>query len=153
MVENITMIETVTKDNIDEVIPLIRQYLEFYKVKDISDSQNKEFFSQFGEHNPFGCQFIYKSEGKVVGFATVYFTFTSSITAKVGILNDLYTTPKMRGKGIGRKLIEHCRKYSASRGVKRLQWVTAPDNEKAQKLYKSLDVNESFWKFYTYNVG
>lgn len=146
------MIEVVTKENIDEVLPLIRKYQEFYKIKDISDTKNKEFFSQFSEENPFGCQFVCKRDGKAVGFATVYLTFTSSITSKVGVLNDLYTIPKMRGKGIGRSLIEHSKKYAASNGAKRLQWVTAPDNIKAQTLYKLLDINESTWKFYTYNI-
>ena len=52
------MIEIVSKNNIDEVLPLIRAYQEFYNVAEISDSKNKEFFSQFGESNPAGCQFV-----------------------------------------------------------------------------------------------
>ncbi|MBL4796711.1 MAG: GNAT family N-acetyltransferase [Oleispira sp.] len=146
------MIEPVSDNNIDEVLPLIRKYLEFYKVADISDSRNKEFFSQFGASNPAGCQFIFRESGSVVGFATVYFTFTSSITAKVAVLNDLYTSPGQRGKGVGRQLIEHCRSFAAKNGAARLQWVTAPDNEPAQKLYDSLQTGKSSWHFYTYNT-
>ena len=146
------MIEPVSKLNLNEVIPLIRKYQEFYKIADICDFRNTEFFSQFGESNPAGCQFIFRESGVVVGFATVYFTFTTSITSKIAIMNDLYTSPDQRGKGIGRKLIEHCRAFAASNGSARLQWVTAPDNELAQKLYDSLQTNKSEWKFYTYNT-
>mgnify|MGYP006116307201 CR=1 FL=1 len=146
------MIEVVSKNNIDEVLPLIRAYQEFYNVAEISDFKNKEFFSQFGESNSSGCQFICRDNGTVAGFATVYFTYTSSITAKVAVLNDLYTVSALRGKGIGRKLIEHCHKYASSSGAARLQWVTAPDNEQAKKLYDSMDTSKSTWNFYTYNT-
>lgn len=146
------MIESASKENLAELLPLVRAYQEFYKVSVISDDRNSEFFAQFGESSPFGCQFIYREAGTVVGFATVYFSFTSTIAAKVAILNDLYTLPKYRGKGIGRKLIEHCRRYAAANGAARLQWVTAPDNEQAQRLYRSLNVPSSTWHFYTYDI-
>lgn len=146
------MIEPVSNSNIEEVLPLIREYMEFYKVADICDTRNREFFSQFGESNPAGCQFILRESGAVVGFATLYFTFTSSITAKVAILNDLYTSVEHRGKGIGRQLIEHCRNFAAENGAARLQWITAPDNEPAQKLYDSMQAGKSTWHHYTYNT-
>lgn len=146
------MIEPVSKENLEEVLPLIEQYQEFYQVQDISTSRNREFFSQFNEANPFGCQFVFRESGKVIGFATVYLTFTSTITAKVAVLNDLYTCPNHRGKGIARKLIEHCRNFAAQNSAARLQWVTAPSNETAQKLYDSMNTSKSTWHFYTYNT-
>jgi len=145
------MIEPVSESNFEEVLPLIEQYQAFYKVKDISTEKNRGFFSQFGESNPLGCQFIFRESGKAVGFATVYFTFTSTIASKVAVLNDLYTCPDHRGKGIGKLLIEHCHRYAVQQGAARLQWVTAPDNEQAQKLYDSMNTGKSTWHFYTYN--
>lgn len=145
------MIEPVSESNLEEVLPLIEQYQAFYKVKGISTQKNREFFSQFGESNPLGCQFIFRESGKAVGFATVYFTFTSTIASKVAVLNDLYTSPDYRGKGIGKQLIEHCHRYAVQQGSARLQWVTAPDNEQAQKLYDSMNTSKSTWHFYTYN--
>lgn len=146
------MIEVVSKENLAEVLPLIRAYQEFYKVTAISDDRNAEFFSQFGETSPAGCQFIYREEGVVVGFATIYFSYTSTITSKVAVLNDLFTVPECRGKGIGRELIEHCRHYAAQNGAARLQWLTAPENAQAQKLYDSMAAAKSTWHFYTYNL-
>lgn len=146
------VIEAVSPENLHEVLPLIRQYQEFYKVADISDERNREFFSRFGEQNPEGCQFLYRQNGEVAGFATLYFSYTSAIPAKVGVLNDLFTVPSARGQGIGRQLIEHCRAYAAGHGAARLQWVTAPDNLPAQRLYESLDTGKSNWIFYTYKI-
>ena len=146
------MIEVVSQNNIEEVLPLIREYQEFYEVSDISDEKNLEFFSQFGESLHTGCQFLKRVQGAPVGFATVYFTFASSITSKVGVLNDLYVSPSKRGEGIGRELIEHCKVYAGKMGAARLQWLTAEDNEAAKILYNSIGAKKSLWYFYGYNT-
>lgn len=69
------------------------------------------------------------------------------------MMNDLYTLPDCRGKGIARQLIEHCLKFVKSKGGARLQWLTAEDNEVAQRLYNSLDTKKSKWIVYTYSAG
>lgn len=145
------MIEAVTDNNLAEVLPLIRRYQEFYNIVDIDDQRNKEFFSQFGEDKNGGCLFLYRNDqGMAVAFATVYFTFVSSIPDKVGVMNDLYTGPDYRGKGIGKCLINHCLEFALSKGAARLQWITAEDNVQAQRLYDSLSTRKSSWKVYTY---
>jgi len=146
------MIETVTSDNLEEILPLVSQYQAFYKLADISDERNRIFFSRFCGDHSLGCQFLFRQEGRAVAFATVYFSFTSSIPAKVAVLNDLFTLPDYRGKGIGRKLIEHCRDFARDNGAARLQWLTASDNQVAQHLYDSIGAGKSSWFFYTYHV-
>ena len=83
------MIEAISAKNIDEVLPLISEYQSFYKVKEIDEQNNKRFFSQFGKNSDKGCLFAYRKQGKLLGFATVYFSYSSTITAKVAVLNDL----------------------------------------------------------------
>jgi len=144
------MIESVTAQNLDEVLPLIRQYQTFYKVTEIDDQNNKRFFSQFSKDSDKGCLFAYRKEGKLLGFATVYFSFSSTITAKVAVLNDLYTIEDARGQGVGSALIKYCEAYGKSKGALRLQWVTAPENTVAQGVYKSLGAKQSSWEFFTY---
>ena len=147
------MIEPVSERNLEDALPLIRLYQEFYKVVDIDDDKNRNFFSQFNENGDKGCLFLYRNDaGEAVAFATVYFTYVSSIPAKVGVMNDLYTIPSHRGRGIGKKLINHCLQFAVSKGASRLQWLTAEDNKQAQKLYDSLETKKSLWRVYTYNA-
>ena len=146
------VIETVGAENLEEVLPLIRQYQAFYQVEGICDNRNREFFAQFGADNPAGCQFLLRDEGRVLGFATVYLSYTTTIAAKVGVLNDLFTVAGCRGQGVGRRLLEHSRDYAQAQGAARLQWVTATDNVTAQRLYDSLPVSRRDWVFYTYST-
>lgn len=146
------MIEVVSASNLTEVLPLIRMYQGFYNVADICDAKNEAFFLQFGENTDKGCLFLYKKDNVAVGFATVYFSYTSTIASKVAVLNDLYISPQARRSGIAKQLIEHCKQFAHSKGAARLQWVTALDNEPAQKLYDSLPIGKSTWHFYTYNT-
>ena len=81
-------IEPVSRKNISDVLPLIRAYQQFYQVANISDERNKAFFSQFGSSSPYGCQFVCHADGRAVGFTTVYFSYASTITEKVAVLND-----------------------------------------------------------------
>ena len=142
-------IEAVTADSLEEILPLVRQYQEFYKITDISDQRNRDFFSRFCGENPSGRQFLFRHNGKAVAFATIYFSYTSSLPARVAVLNDLFTLPDARGQGIGRKLIEYCRTYAKENGAARLQWLTASDNHVAQHLYDSIGTSKSNWVFYT----
>lgn len=144
------MIEVVNENNFDELLGLMRQYQEFYQVVSISDERNREFFAQFGQHSSLGCQFLYRRNKIAVGFATVYFSFSSTAVAKVAIMNDLYTRPESRGQGVGKALINHCLDYALGRDAVRLQWTTALDNEVAQRLYNSLETSKKPWLFYLY---
>ncbi len=144
------MIEDIKEKNIDEVLPLIRKYQEFYKVVSVDDTKNREFFLQFGLDSDKGCQFGCRMDDKLVGFATVYFSYVSSTISKVAVMNDLYVLPEYRRKGIGRELVKQCAKYAKTHGASRLQWLTAPDNRVAQELYRSLGAKQSSWELFIY---
>ncbi len=144
------MIETLSQNNIAEFLPLIREYQKFYHAQEISDENNERFFSQFNTSNPLGSVFLFREGLHLAGFATVYFTYASTITSKVATLNDLYTLPQQRKNGIALQLIEHCRTFAKDQGATRLQWLTSPDNHTAQSLYDGLNTQKSTWHFYTY---
>ena len=142
------MIEKVTDDNFDEVLPLIKEYQEFYKVENISEDKNRSYFYQFVNNNENGILHILRKNGKAIGFTTIYKGFSSSRAEIVGVLNDLYVSPSYRGKGYGKALINHAVDNAKLLGYNRLQWLTAQNNEMAQKLYDDLGASKSSWIFY-----
>jgi GNAT superfamily N-acetyltransferase len=146
------MIEPIDSHNLNDVLPLIRKYQEFYKVADINDEKNREFFSQFGPSSDKGCLFGFRIDGELVAFATVYFCYASSIISKVAVMNDLFTSEGYRKQGIATKLIKHCERHAKHNGAARLQWVTAASNKTAQSVYKALGATQSSWELFTYST-
>lgn len=83
------------------------------------------------------------------GFA-LWFRNYSTFLARPGLyLEDLFVFPAFRGRGIGRKLLEHLAQIAASRGYGRLEWAVLDWNEDAIHFYRSLGaVPMSDWTTY-----
>jgi GNAT superfamily N-acetyltransferase len=75
--------------------------------------------------------------GKLLGI--VHYNFQNSTIAKNGfvLLEDLFVAGDVRGKGVGRKLIDAVRNTAEDAGCARLYWDTDRTNETARKLYDS----------------
>jgi len=144
------MIEIVDTRNFEKLLPLIAAYQEFYRVPDISVARNREFFARFMGGTEEGAQFLQCEGADAAGFATVYFTYSSTATARVAVLNDLYVKPSYRKQGRARELIHHCLEYGKSKGAVRLQWLTQRGNRDARTAYDRIGANRSEWVFYTY---
>lgn len=50
-------------------------------------------------------------------------------------LEDLFTVPEARGRGVGRALIEQLVAIGREAGWRRVYWMTAEDNATARRLY------------------
>mgnify|MGYP001614288838 CR=1 FL=1 len=146
------MIEIVNSDNLNDLLELMHEYQLFYQVENIDLNKNQAFFSQFEGGNERGVQFIRRINGEAVAFATMYFSYASTIAEKVGVINDLYTVPANRQKGLAKELINHCKVYAKEHGCFRVQWLTAKDNTIAQAAYNKLAARSSEWVFYALPV-
>jgi len=122
-------------EQMDALLPLIAAYQRFYEVDDVDDERNRAFFSTFLDPSERGSLLGAWDDGELLGYACLYWTFTSLIPAETVLLNDLYVVPEARGQGIGRALIKTSAAVARDRGAARLTWMTAQDNRRAQRLY------------------
>ena len=77
-------------------------------------------------------------DGKPIGYA-VYFYSYSTWLGKNGIyLEDLYITPEQRGIGAGRDLLRHLAQEAVANGCGRLEWSVLDWNTPAIDFYKSI---------------
>jgi len=130
-------VEPIAAEQLEALLPLIAAYQRFYEVEDIDDERNRIFFSRFLAPSDDGMLLGARKGDELLGYACLYWTFTSLVPAEMVLMNDLYVIPAARGEGVGRSLIEASATVARERGAHHLQWVTAPDNETAQRLYDS----------------
>jgi GNAT superfamily N-acetyltransferase len=132
----------------DDLLPLIAAYQRFYEAEEIDDERNRAFFSRFIAPSDDGMLLGAWRDGELLGYACLYWSFTSTVPAETVLMNDLYVAPETRGQGVGRALIEASAAVARKRGAQRLEWMTAPDNETAQRLYDSTGAERSEWVEY-----
>ena len=78
------------------------------------------------------------ADGRPVGYAIYYFTF-SSFTGRPGVfLDDVFVRPSWRKHGIGRALMERVAQIGAERHCKRFEWIALRWNENALNFYNGL---------------
>jgi GNAT superfamily N-acetyltransferase len=62
-------------------------------------------------------------------------------------LQDLFTVPAYRGRGVGRALIEHVYQFAGDRRASRVYWLTHETNATAMALYEKLADRSGFIQF------
>ncbi len=138
-------IEPVSEGRFEELLPLIAAYQRFYGVEEIDEGRNRAFFRRFLAPSNDGLLLGAWTGERPLGYACLYWTFTSLVPAEIVLMNDLYVAEESRGQGIGRALIEAAAGVARERGAHHLEWVTAADNATAQRLYDSTGAGREDW--------
>ena len=84
------------------------------------------------------------NDDKVVGFAlyrALYDTFTDG---PAWHLDDLFVDPAARGTGVATDLIEAVTIVARENGGGTIRWITAADNETAQRVYNKLATRKTW---------
>jgi GNAT superfamily N-acetyltransferase len=135
-----------TVADLGELLVLMRAYCDFYDVSpsDADLLNLSQALIDDPEHE--GVQLLARDqEGRAVGFATLYWTWSTSGACRIGIMNDLFVAEPARGRGIAEDLIEACRSECTRRGARQLTWQTAPDNLRAQAVYDRVGGHREQW--------
>jgi GNAT superfamily N-acetyltransferase len=73
-------------------------------------------------------------DGALVGIAH-FLVHASTTSPDVCYLQDLFTAPDARGRGVARALIDAVAQCARTRGCERVYWHTSDWNETARRLY------------------
>lgn len=81
---------------------------------------------------------IAELDGRPVGFALFFHTFSTFLGRPGLYLEDLFVLPEARGRGVGRALLAHLARVALARDCGRLEWSVLDWNEPALRFYRSL---------------
>jgi GNAT superfamily N-acetyltransferase len=121
-------------------------YLEFYK-STISPEQTELTWKRLinNELKMFG--FVAENEDGVIGFTHCLFRPSTWTETDYCYLEDLFVDPNIRGKGVGRALIEKVVELAKEKKSKRVYWTTQEFNETARVLYDSITPVSEFVQY------
>lgn len=141
-------IAPVTPAQFEELLPLIAAYQRFYGVESPDADRNREFFRRFLAPSDDGLLLGARGEDGFIGYACLYWHFSSTRATEVVLMNDLFVSEAARGRGVGRALIEASAAVARERGAPILEWSTEPGNKTAQRLYDTTGAERSEWVSY-----
>jgi GNAT superfamily N-acetyltransferase len=146
-------VSAVGEEEFEGLLPLIAAYQRFYEVDDPDTDRNRAFFHRFLAPSEIGELLAARDEGgAILGYACLYWHFSSLEATDTVLMSDLFVAPEARGRGVGRALIATAAAVARERGAPWLEWSTAPDNHTAQRLYDSLTGEKTTWLSYELEV-
>ncbi|MDR7073534.1 GNAT family N-acetyltransferase [Fictibacillus barbaricus] len=128
---------------LEDLVPLRKlmfsYIVDFYKSKKPESDKVEELIQHLLDHHTDGKQFVAETEdGTLAGFATLYYSFSTTRVKKIAILNDLFVDSSFRGAGLGEELFQYVLAYTKKEGFAYMSWQTAADNKPAQALYSKM---------------
>ena len=146
-------LETVAAGDLGDLLPLMRGYCDFYGVAPSDDDLLAMSRRLIVDPDLEGVQLLARDDGgRAVGFATIFWTWSTLSASRIGVMNDLFVDPSMRGTGVAEALIRECAERCRARGAASLGWQTAKDNRRAQALYERVGAVREEWLDYSLEV-
>jgi GNAT superfamily N-acetyltransferase len=146
-------LQRVGASDLDELLVLVRAYCDFYEVSPSDADLLAVSQALIRDPEREGVQLLARdASGHAVGFATLFWSWSTTDACRIGVMNDLFVTESARGQGLAEQLIGACRSECARNGARRLTWQTAPDNRRAQAVYDRVGATREQWTDYWLRV-
>lgn len=142
-----------TAGRVQRVLPLMRAYCDFYRVAPSDGALLAMARALMADPTHEGVQLIASDAGEDVGFATLFWSWETTTSGRVGVMNDLFVVAAARGHGIATVLINACLERCRDHGAVRMIWQTAGDNLAAQAVYDHLGATRESWVDYWMDTG
>jgi GNAT superfamily N-acetyltransferase len=149
------VITTVTEADLPDLLPLMRGYCDFYEVNPSDEALLAMSRTLIADPELEGLQLIARDgAGRAVGFATIFWTWSTLSASRLGVMNDLFVSADARGGGHADALISECAERCRERGATSLAWQTAHDNARARALYERVGATrDERWLDYSLDVA
>ena len=145
-----TAVSLVGEADLDELLPLMRAYSDFYEVTPTDEALLTLSRALIADPRCEGQQFLGRDgDGRAIGFATVYWLWSTTSATRIGLMNDLFVAPEARGSARSAPPPRRCREACREHGASKLTWQTAKDNGRAQAVYDRIGGERSEWLDYS----
>ena len=126
---------------------LWKQYLEFYQTSVEGLVYETTFKRLISSNHPSQNAYVANQDNGLIGLVHFIYHPHNWKTEEVCYLQDLFVSPKVRGIGVGRALIEAVYLEADKNKTSTVYWLTQYSNEQARKLYDNIGSVTSFIKY------
>jgi GNAT superfamily N-acetyltransferase len=124
--------------DVPRILELVRELADYERSLDQVSATADELRAALFAERPAVFAHVAETDAVVVGFALWFLNFSTWVGRHGIYLEDLYVTPAMRGRGVGKALLAELAATCMRRGYGRLEWWVLDWNEPAIAFYRSI---------------
>jgi len=125
-------------DDVPTILGLIKGLAEYERLShEMVGTEELLREHLFGER-PYIEVLIAEVDGRAVGFALFFHSYSTFLTRPGIYLEDLFVLPEERGRGYGKALLTALGRLAVERNCGRLEWSVLDWNEPSIQFYRSL---------------
>lgn len=133
-----TTIRTATKADVPQILAFIRALAAYEREPDAVSATEEGLLRDGFGHNPFYRCLMADCDGQPAGFALYFFNYSTWMGRPGIYLEDLFVYPELRGRGIGKALLQQVAAIALENNCKRLQWEVLDWNTPAIEFYRAM---------------
>jgi GNAT superfamily N-acetyltransferase len=133
-----TVIRSATPADVPQILAFIRALARYERAPDAVVATEEGLLRDgFGPAPFFSC-LIAEYDGQPAGFALFFFNYSTWMGRPGIYLEDLFVFPELRGRGIGKMLLQRVAAIALEKGCRRLQWEVLDWNTPAIDFYRAM---------------
>lgn len=115
-----------------------------------ADARERLLRDGFGERRLF-LPYLAEIEGRAVGYAIAFFTYSSFLARRTLYIEDLFVAPECRSRGVGRALFGFLAAEAVRHDCGRMEWVVLDWNRLAIDFYERVGARR-LTEWHTYRL-
>ena len=134
-----------------EVIIRMAEIKDIYQIKDLFlDFMRQQQFAPVSEEefnhtyahliqDKRDCSIVAEEEGKIIGFVSLTYNFSTFNAAYEATVDDIYVIPAARGKGIGKAMLERATEDAQDKAACRISILVRIEDTEARHLFEKMN--------------
>ncbi len=135
---NTVNIRPATVNDVGQIMQFVIDLAIYEKEENAVVATSEDFKTALFRENPQAHCLIAEVQGKPIGFALYFYSFSTWLGQHGIYLEDLYVSQNSRGLGAGKALLKELSKIAVSNNLGRIEWSVLDWNKPAIEFYKAI---------------
>jgi GNAT superfamily N-acetyltransferase len=138
-----TTIRPATREDAPQILTFVRALATYEREPDAVKATEADILRDGFGPNPFFSCVMAEHDGRPVGFALYFFSYSTWLGRPGLYIEDIFVEPELRGRGIGKALLERVAAIAVEKRCPRLHWAVLDWNSPAIEFYKAMGASLS----------